>query len=80
MIEEYEKRKRKQMSFMKSLLDYGMGLLFFITGLFFLFRNQFSAGLNERFPPNDLDIIFGVICVIYGSWRVYRGYKKNYFR
>lgn len=80
MIEEYEKRKRKQFSFVRSLLDYGMGLLLFLAGIFFLFRDRFSPELNERFPPNELDIVFGVICIIYGAWRIYRGYKKNYFR
>jgi len=80
MFEEYENKKRKQISFMKSLLDYGMGLILFFAGLSFLFRNRFALSLNERFPPNDIDTIFGVICLIYGSWRIYRGYKKNYFR
>ena len=80
MIEEYEKRKKRQISFMRSLLDYGMGLLFFVTGLFFLFRQKFSTRLNERFPPDELDTIFGVLCIMYGSWRIYRGYKKKYFR
>ena len=80
MIEEYEKRKRKQLSSMKTLVDYGMGTLFFIAGLFFLLRNLFSIGFNERFPPNELDTFFGVLCIIYGSWRLYRGYKKKYNR
>ena len=80
MIEDYEKRKRKQISMMRSLLDFGMGGLFLIAGLFFLFRQRFNTRLNERFPPDDLDKLFGVICIIYGSWRIYRGYKKNYFR
>ena len=80
MIEEYEKRKRKQISFMKSLLDYGMGMLIFIAGIFFLFRQQISAELNEKFPPTDLDKVFGGLCILYGAWRIYRGFKKNYFR
>lgn len=80
MFEEYEKKKRKQISFMKSLLDYGMGILLVGVGLFFFFRDKFSLSFNVRFPPNDIDKIFGVICVIYGSWRIYRGYQKKYFR
>lgn len=80
MIEEYEKRKRRQVALMKSMLDYGMGLLILAAGIFFFFRNKLDLSFNERFPPNDMDKIFGVICVIYGAWRIYRGYKKNYFR
>lgn len=66
---------------MRSLLDYGMGLLILLAGLVFFFRHKFGdISFNERFPPNDIDKIFGAVCIIYGAWRIYRGYKKNYFR
>jgi len=80
MFDEYESKKRKQISFMKSLLDYGMGLIILLAGLFFFFRDKFQLSFNEKFPPNDTDKIFGVICMLYGCWRLYRGYKKNYFK
>jgi hypothetical protein len=80
MLEEYEKRKRKQVSLMRSLLDYGMGVLILFLGVFFFFRHRFDLSFNETFPPNELDKVFGAICVLYGAWRIYRGYKKNYFR
>lgn len=80
MFEDYENRKRKQVALMKSLLDYGMGILILLAGLFFFFRSKFDIPFNERFPPNDIDYIFGAICLLYGGWRIYRGYKKNYFR
>jgi hypothetical protein len=80
MFEEYEKRKRKQVSFMRSLLDYGMGTLILCAGAFFFFRSKFDISINKSFPPNDMDKIFGVICLVYGAWRIYRGYQKNYFR
>ncbi len=80
MIEEYEKKRRRQVSLMRSILDYGMGLIILLIGVFFFFRNRFDLPLNEKFPPNDMDKIFGGICLVYGVWRIYRGYKKNYFR
>jgi hypothetical protein len=80
MLEEYEKKKRKQIASMKSLMDYGIGSLIVIAGIFFFFRNKFPLDFNESFPPNEIDKIFGAICMIYGGWRIYRGYKKNYFR
>jgi hypothetical protein len=80
MFEEYEKKRRKQVSMMKSLLDYGMGFIILVLGLFFLFRNKLKIPFNESFPPNDIDKIFGVICILYGAWRIYRGYQKKYFR
>ena len=38
MLEEYERRKRKQVAGMKSLMDYGMGGLILLMGLVFIFR------------------------------------------
>lgn len=82
MFEEYEKKKRKQIAGMKSLMDYGMGLLILLMGLFFLFRMQLGRiSINESLgKPDMLEKIFGSFCLLYGVWRIYRGYKKNYFR
>jgi len=80
MIEEYEKQKRKQIGSMRALMDYAIGVLITVAGIFFLVRDKFKLQFNESFPPNYMDKIFGVICILYGSWRIYRGYKKNYFR
>lgn len=65
---------------MKSLLDYGMGVVIALAGIFFFFRGQFDLALNTNYPPNDLDKIFGVMAFLYGCWRIYRGYKQNYFK
>jgi len=80
MVEEYEKQKRKQITFRRALVDYSIGLLITAMGIFFLVRDKFNLQFNERFPPNDMDKIFGAICLLYGGWRIYRGYKKNYFK
>jgi len=65
---------------MRSLLDYGMGIIILVLGLFFFFRSKFHLSINETFPPNYIDKIFGAVCLLYGGWRIYRGYKKKYFR
>lgn len=80
MIEEYEERKRKQIAGMRSLLDYGIGTAIIIAGLFLFFRDKFDLDFNERYIPNSTDKIMGIVCVVYGAWRIYRGYKKNYFK
>lgn len=81
MLEEYERKKRKQVAMMRSLLDYGMGLVILLAGLFFFFRSRINGlPLNEKFPPNNMDKIFGAICILYGAWRIYRGYQKKYFK
>ena len=53
---------------------------FFIHGFFLFFRNMFDLDFNDRYPPNYVDKIMGTVCLLYGSWRIYRGYKKNYFK
>ena len=81
MIEEYEKRKRNQIASMKSILDYGMGVLILLLGVFFLFRSLFGKiPLNVKFPPDNIDKIAGVFFIVYGAWRIYRGYQKRYFK
>jgi hypothetical protein len=80
MIEDYENKKRKQIGTMRSLLDYGIGGLIMLAGIFFIVRSQFDLDFNKTFPPSTTDILFGAVCLLYGGWRIYRGYKKNYFK
>lgn len=82
MIEEYENKKRKQIASMKSVMDYGMGGLILCMGLFFLFRTYLGAiPLNDRLgTPDTMEKIFGGFSVVYGVWRMYRGYQKKYFK
>ena len=80
MLEEYENRKRRQIGLMRSLLDYGIGTLILVAGVFLFFRDKMDLEFNETFPPNVTDKLFGGLCFLYGAWRIYRGYKKNYFK
>jgi threonine/homoserine/homoserine lactone efflux protein len=82
MFEEYEKKRRKQISTMRSMMDYVMGFIIIIIGLFFLFRAKLgNIPINESLgQPDTLEKVFGGLCLLYGAWRIYRGYQKNYFR
>ncbi|MFN8290408.1 MAG: hypothetical protein U0U70_09135 [Chitinophagaceae bacterium] len=82
IFDEYEKKKRQQVSQMKSLMDYGMGILILLVGLFFLFRDKLGHfPLNDQLgKPDMLERVFGGMSVVYGLWRLYRGYKKQYFK
>ena len=80
MSEEYERQKRRRLALRKSVMDYAIGVLIVLAGIFFLIRQNLELDLNNTYPPNEMDKIFGVICLLYGIWRIYRGYKKNYFR
>jgi cation transport ATPase len=80
MIEEYEKQKRQRLIIRRSIMDFSIGVLVMIVGVFLTIRHQFDLPFNQRYPPDIWDIILGVACFLYGGWRIYRGYKKNYFR
>jgi hypothetical protein len=79
-LEQYENRKRKQVSTMRSMLDFGIGIMIVIAAVFLFFRDRMDIDFNEKYPPNQWDKVLGVIFLAYGAWRIYRGYKKNYFK
>jgi hypothetical protein len=60
---------------MRTITNYGMGFFFFCAGIFFLFHNR--LGFGEYITAKD--IILGIMFLLYGGWRIYRGYRKNYF-
>ncbi len=64
---------------MRSIMDYGMGLLWLAMGIFIMFIKKFNTGLEARFDDPVMKL-FGGICILYGVFRIYRGYRKNYFR
>lgn len=77
MFQEYEKQKQAHHSRLQKVREFSMGGLFLLAGLFFLLRSQFELEINLRFPPDLTDRIFGVVCLLYGGWRFYRGYKTK---
>lgn len=79
MIEEYEQKRRKQVGRMRSVVDYTMGVLFTLLGIYFLIYNRMGWNVFDR-EPSSIDYFIGALFVLYGGWRIYRGYKKNYFR
>ena len=82
-LEEFEKEqmsdREKGYLRMRSIMDYGMGILWTGMGVFMFFIERFKPDLAEQYDPNIIKI-FGAICVIYGLFRVYWGYKKKYLR
>lgn len=82
-LEEFEKEdtseREKSYLRMRSIMDYGMGVLWMAMGVFLIFIKKFNTVLAEKYDDNAIKI-FGVVCIIYGLFRIYRGYKKQYFR
>lgn len=79
MIEEFQEKQRQQRGRIRSVMDYTMGIVFLCIGLYFLLYRVFGWNLLNR-EPSVLDYVIGALFTVYGSWRIYRGYKKDYFR
>ena len=82
-LEEFEKEqiseREKGYIRMRSIMDYGMGLLWTAMGVFIIFVKKFSQDLADKYDSSAFKI-FGAVCIIYGLFRIYRGYKKKYLR
>lgn len=82
-LEEFEKEEMNERDKgylrMRSIMDYGMGLLWMAMGVFMFFIKRFNTDLAEKYGDSTFKI-FGAVCIIYGLFRIYRGYKKKYFR
>jgi hypothetical protein len=80
VLEEFEKermsKRDKNMVRMRSITNYTMGVFFIAAGFFFFFPNAY---LLQRYDTSTMKML-AIICWIYGLFRLYRGYDKNYFR
>jgi len=80
-LEEFENTpdpKTRRYMMMRSITDYTMGVLYVGIGVFVMFAKQFN--FQNEFATGTLAKVFAVLAIIYGVWRIYRGYKKNYFK
>jgi hypothetical protein len=78
MASDYEDKKMRAYANRKAIMDYGMGVLYIAAGGFLAFADKFRVELD--FLPKPYTYVFGGLLLIYGIFRIYRGYKKNYFR
>ena len=70
-------RRTKSQFVMRSIVDYTMGIVY-LTGAAFLFFAE-KIGFDLQSFDKTFRYIFGSLCAIYGIWRIYRGYKKDYY-
>lgn len=79
-LEEFEETtdpKTKRYQGTKSIMDIGMGLIYIGMGLFIFFAKSFHF-VNE-FTDSTVGKVFATLVMLYGAWRIYRGFKKDYF-
>lgn len=75
MANDFEDKRKKTNIFLHSIYDYSMGVLWVCLGGFFLLHDKFGIELNM---DKVLTTIFAVAALLYGAFRLYRGYRKNY--
>ena len=76
MASDFEDKKMKAYTNRRALMDYGMGVFYIGIGIFFFISERFGITIDF---PQVLTYSFGGLCIIYGVFRIYRGYKKKYF-
>ncbi|MEQ1554244.1 MAG: hypothetical protein ABL929_08710 [Ferruginibacter sp.] len=82
-LEEFENEKlstrQKSIVLMQSITNYVMGAVIFAAGILIFFPQGKMIDFVSRYDPTLIKI-FGIVCCIYGSFRIFRGYQKKYFR
>jgi cell division protein FtsW (lipid II flippase) len=80
-LEEFENtpdNKTKRYVMMRSITDLGMGFIYLAVGIVILFAKQFN--FSTDFTASIPAKIFAVLVIIYGSWRIFRGIRKKYYK
>ncbi|MBS1916618.1 MAG: hypothetical protein JST87_10070 [Bacteroidetes bacterium] len=77
MQNEEQNKRTKGYILMRAIMDYGMGIMILGFGIFFIIAPKLGYAIRGG---DFFRYFFAVLCIIYGTWRIYRGYKKNYFR
>jgi hypothetical protein len=76
MRNEEQDKRTKGYTLMRSMMDFGMGILYIGVGVFLAFSEKFGFEMNF---DKTFSYIFGGLCFLYGAWRIYRGIRKDYF-
>jgi hypothetical protein len=82
-LEEFEKEplsdREKSIIRMRSVTNYTMGVFFIAAGFFFMFPTEYTSKFLMKYDSSTMKM-FAVICWVYGVFRLFRGYSKNYFK
>ena len=79
MLEDFQEQQRKRTARMRSMMDFIMGSLLLVIGLYFVLYDTLNINVFKR-EPSNMDYFIGALFGLYGIWRIYRGYKKDYFK
>ena len=71
--EDFEQKKQRAKHMTRVIYDFAMGILWTGVGIFLFFHDKLGIQINF---DDLLGRIFGGACILYGLFRVYRGYKS----
>ena len=72
---QYRDQHQKQANKLRSVMDFTMGILLVLFGIYFFIYRHLGLTLFKA-EPSNLDYVMGAVFCLYGIWRIYRGYKK----
>lgn len=73
----FDSKDRNSSSLLRSIYNYTMGVLWLGVGIFFLFSEKWGFEFFTSEKQKPLGVIFGVSAILYGLFRLYRGFKKQ---
>ena len=72
----FNDKERNTSTLLRTVYNYTMGVLWLGVGIFFLFHEKWGFTFFDSEKQKPLGVIFGVSAILYGLFRVYRGFKK----
>ncbi|HEX6334027.1 MAG TPA: hypothetical protein VFZ78_07355 [Flavisolibacter sp.] len=79
MLEDFQEKQQRKVARLRSSMDITMGILIILIGIYFIVYDRLGINVFNR-EPSSIDYLIGTLFLLYGFWRVYRGYKKDYFK
>lgn len=77
MYEQHESKHQKAFNTLQSIRHIAMALLFTAMGVMMLFAEKLKIEQLLSFD-NIFRYFFGGICFLYGGFRLFRAFKKEY--
>ncbi len=77
MENEFRDRQRKSYVIMRMIYDITMALLFIGMAVVMFFAEKLKIDKIITFD-STFRYMFGAICLLYGGFRLYRGFKRDY--
>lgn len=74
-MEDFESKRERQAARFAAILHFTMGLIIFGAGLAMLLAEKYQYSMFGIEPGDSKMKILGVLFLLYGAWRLFRGYK-----